>query len=367
MERNVGLWVLRAVVLGLGLGCSCVFPFSQPYDSVVRLPRLEERNCTLGARFESGLSKNSHRTDWTFFGGCKIPETGNAGTFFVSGHLPVTSYKGQSRLSDFVFLVDWYKVLDLWQDEHEKKDGGVKRGVKRYVWNQKYMSEQNSRDSGRNKKRDKKYTLGQKYIQDLVVLAKLGVSFPTANARKMLDGSNIWLDRWGVPIGVGLEGDFKYSIKAGIDFDMLVFHDSDRLQRTKDKDGVEHVLYAKANVGLGYGVEWQLHAYVQAFRFRYGFSAKAAYQFVQGVDDWIIEERDKSNTSETINASRIFSDWHAHKLIFSLNYDGGGDTEGDEKEDWSFAPQVHLFWKIPIAGKSVIRTHTIGGQLAFNF
>jgi len=213
------------------------------------------------------------------------------------------------------------------------------------------------------------YKVRDEYLDYVTIAAKLGVSIPTGKEKDEDQAFAMALGNdgaWGLPFGVGLELDFDWDIKLGVDFDFLVLFDETRTRRLKtNMYQTEFLLLNKGLATKEHGFTWQAHAYLQAFRFFYGLSAKVAYMYTHHDNDKFVSKSDGFD-STIINTAKSLENWDTHNLIFSLNYDGNIGKDGKE-DDWWCVPQVQLFYKLPVGGKNVIDCHTWGGQIGVSF
>jgi len=213
------------------------------------------------------------------------------------------------------------------------------------------------------------YRQNKDYLKLATVHAKLGLSLPTGEQKdedrvfSMPMGND---GAWGMPLGIGLELDFIHNIKLGIDADFLVLFDKERVRRLKTHRGqTEFLLLNKGAATREYGLTWQFHLYLQAFRFLDNFSARVAYLFTKRDADRLIP---KSNdfSYETVNTAHSLRECNVHNIIFSLNYDLGVSKKL-KKKDWPVVTQFNLFYKLGVSGKNFIDCDTIGGQVAIKF
>ena len=210
-----------------------------------------------------------------------------------------------------------------------------------------------------------RYRQDKEYLKIVGLYSKLGISIPTGEeidedkAFSMamgLDGA------WAIPFGFGLELDFVHKIRAGLDVDFLAILDKERVRRLKTSiDQTEFLLLNKGTATKEYGLTWQFHLYVQALEFFKGFSARVAYQFVKHDDDRLVPKRNDFDYS-VINSANSLKEWNSHNFVFSLTYDAFKDFK-----EWKVAPQIQLFFKLPVAGRNIIDNQSFGGQLTFNF
>lgn len=209
------------------------------------------------------------------------------------------------------------------------------------------------------------YRQDKDYLKMVTLHAKLGVSMPTGQKKDEDQAFSMPLGHdgaWGLPVGMGMELDFVKHIKAGMDVDFLVLFDETRDRRLKTNDlQTEFLLLNKGRATKEHGLTWQFHLYLQFCRLIKGLSLGADYHFVKHDDDRL-NPRNNTFSFGVVNSARSLKEWNAHNILFKAQYDFA-----DNKSDWKVAPQLALFYKLPVAGKNIVDAHTFGGQLAVNF
>ncbi|MFH0898094.1 MAG: hypothetical protein V1855_00785, partial [bacterium] len=167
---------------------------------------------------------------------------------------------------------------------------------------------------------------------------------------------------WAIPFGIGLELDFIYHIRLGLDADFVAILDKDRSRRMKtSRDQTEFLLLNKGEATKEYGLLWQFHVFAQIVDILKGLSVKVGYQFVKHDEDRLVPKNNDFDYT-VVNSAHSLEEWNVHNIVFSLNYDAFKSSPR-----WKIAPQFSVFYKLPVAGKNVIDAQTFGGQLALRF
>lgn len=301
--------------------------------------------------------------------------------FFASYKLPISEIPGTLAVSLYVPVI-WKKIDDVCCEDLTVfdpvfPDGG--RNIKRFITDK---LQQNVKDWGcldiccnwddtslgdiaLMLEWSNIYHQDKEWLKAVMLYLKGGVLFPTAEEadENIAVSMPLGFDgAWGLPLGFGIELDFKKKVHAGVDVDFFILFDETRNRRMKTHvDQTEFLLLNKGRATKEYGLTWQFHLWAQAYHVFRGLSAKFAYQYIKHDDDRLIP---KCNDFDfcLVNSDCRLKEWSVHNLIFMLNYDAF-----DECKKWKIKPQVSLFYKLPVAGKCIIDTHTIGGQVAVSF
>lgn len=201
-------------------------------------------------------------------------------------------------------------------------------------------------------------------IRGVELFAQTGINLPTGKEREedrafsMALGSDA---AFGIPVGLGLNVEFINTIKAGLNVDFLAYLDKTRERRLKTlAPQTELFLLNKGKATKDYGLNWQFYLYLQSYHFVGGLSAKAAYQYLRHDADKLTP-RDNGFSYDVINTSKRLSEWYAHNVIFSLDYDHVGSG------DHLVTPQLGVFYKLPVGGKGVLGMQSVGVNLGANF
>ena len=201
-------------------------------------------------------------------------------------------------------------------------------------------------------------------LEAVELMAKLGVSCPTAQERDEDRAFAVALGNdgaWSMPFGVGLNLDFKYHIRLGADAQFEVIFDHSKNYRMKtDVTQTRFMLLNKGQASMDYGFTWRFNLLAEAHRFGYGMSLGVAYQYLKHDDDRLSPQNNAFNAS-VVNSANWLKEYNTHNLIFKFNWDGRACMKT------SLAPQLSVFYKLPIDGKNVMLQDTVGGQLAINF
>lgn len=322
-----------------------------------------------GAAVDDGvrghLEMTGEYTGWdvNFHAGYDLPFKGLPGEFSLYVYVPVVH-----RGIDDIKIKDLTKELASPQNNNtrrfltDKATENIKRlaGIDLGNWERTGLGDVtvmlNWADSYRQEK---------EYLKRVHLHGKIGLSLPTSEEKDEDKAFSMPLGHdgaWGLPVGMGMQLDFIHNIRAGIDVDFLVLFDKSRVRRLKtNKNQTEHLLLNKGRATKEYGLTWQFHLYAEWARIFKGFSLGAAYQFVKHDDDRLNPRHNDFDYS-MINSLHSLQEWNTHNILFKARYDFV-----DAKSSAFFAPQVSLFYKLPVAGKNVIDHHAVGGQVQLHF
>lgn len=193
--------------------------------------------------------------------------------------------------------------------------------------------------------------------------AKIGVSVPTGSIKDIDKAFSLPMGNdgaWGLPIGVNLGLNFIHHIRAGLDADFMILFDNTSTRRLKTTTTqTEFLLLNKGRTLKEYGLTWQFHLYLQAYRFAGGLSASVGYDYTKHDHDTLTPKTNNFDYS-VVNSAESLQEWQSHNMLFKINYDW-------ENAFAHVSPQIELFYKLPIAGKNIIYTSTGGFQVGMNF
>jgi len=202
-------------------------------------------------------------------------------------------------------------------------------------------------------------------LKDVYLHAKAGLTFPTAEEKDEDKAFSVALGNdgaWGIPFGIGLDLYFKQKIAFGIDAEFLVLFDQSKTRRMKTEAyQTEFFLLNKGKATKDYGLTWKFNAYLQAFRFLDGLSLKFDYEYLKHDDDKLTPKSDDFSAA-IVNTATSLKEYNSHNLIFQLNYDFF-----EACLTRSYKPQLSLYYKLPVGGKNIISSQTVGGQIAVSF
>jgi hypothetical protein len=200
-------------------------------------------------------------------------------------------------------------------------------------------------------------------LESVTLSALLGVTCPTGEKRDVNQAFSVPFGEdgaWGMPVSIGLDLDFKYHIRLGLEAEFYVVFDntSTRRMMTFD-DQTEFLLLEKGRASCDHGLEWKFFLYLQGYRFWKGLSLRFAYEYIKHDNDTLTPKSEYFSTT-IVNTANELREWNEHQLIFSLNYDFVDST-------WGIKPQFSVFYKLPVYGKNILNPETVGGQFALNF
>lgn len=203
-------------------------------------------------------------------------------------------------------------------------------------------------------------------LENVQLIAKIGLSMPTAPERdedkvfSMARGND---GAWSLPFGVGLNLDFKYHVRLGIEAEFEVMFDHSKEFRMKtEQHQTRFMLLNKGRANMEYGFNWHFNLMAQAYRFWHGCSVGVSYEYAKHDDDRLVPH-DNSFDATIANDAAWLKEVNMHHFIFKASWDGSGYTCPVKR----FTPHASLFYKLPLDGKNVIMTHTFGGQLGVSF
>lgn len=202
-------------------------------------------------------------------------------------------------------------------------------------------------------------------LKNVCVHAKAGVSMPTGQEKdedEALSMATGYDGAWAIPLGLGLDLEFKGHFKLGIEGELEIILDETKTRRMKTYEHqTEFFLLNKGKATKEYGLQWKFYAYLQAFHLYEGFSLKVAYEYTKHDADKL-----KPKTNEfsyaVVNTAHSLGEMNLHSIIASINYDFFSECK-----NVCFKPQINFFYKLPVAGRNIIDSQTFGGQLTFSF
>lgn len=201
-------------------------------------------------------------------------------------------------------------------------------------------------------------------IRGVELFAQVGLSLPTGKERDEDKAFSMALGgdgAFGVPVGLGLNVQFINTMRAGLNVDFLAYLDKTRERRLKTHQAQSELfLLNKGKASRDAGLNWQFYLYLQSHHFLGGLSAKAAYQYLRHDADRL-SPRDNGFSYDVVNTSNRLSEWYAHNVIFSLDYDH------NTTQDHLVVPHLGVFYKLPVGGKAVIAMQSVGVTMGASF
>jgi len=194
------------------------------------------------------------------------------------------------------------------------------------------------------------------YLKKVRINANVGVSIPTGKQRDEDQALSLPLGldgAWGIPLSLGLDLDFVYHLKAGIDLSLLGTFDTTRTYRMKtDVNQTDFLILHKGQASKSQGPMWQFTLFTQAKKiFFSGLSTTISYHFVKH-DENRLSPKSYDFDNSIVNSAQSLKEWATHSFVFRGSYSPLG---------------LSFFYKLPVAGKRSILANTVGGQIAFNF
>ena len=212
---------------------------------------------------------------------------------------------------------------------------------------------------------EKAFKQDKDFLRNVNMYAKLGLTTPTGAKKDNAKAFSFAMGNdgaWGLPAGLGLSLDMKYHLRLGVDVEFLVLFDETHDRRMKTiRTQTEFLMLNSGRATLDHGLTWKFNLFLQEYQFVGGLSLKAAYEYIKHDDDRL---HPKSNgfDYDIVNSAKSLSEWHSHNIIIQGNYDFF-----EECNSCAIKPQLGVFYKIPVGGKNIIDTQTVGGQLTLNF
>jgi hypothetical protein len=196
----------------------------------------------------------------------------------------------------------------------------------------------------------------KEYLKNVCVNAGVGVTIPTSGRKDEDQSFSMPLGNdgaWGIPARIGLDLNFVWHLRAGIELSFLGLFDTTGVFRMKtERHQTDFLLLHKGNATKSQGPTWQFTLFGGAKKlYLKGLSAMIAYYFVKHDEDRFAPKSYNFDSS-IVNSAQSLKEWSAHSFVFSATYAPIG---------------LSLFYRLPITGKRSIFGHTFGGQIAFNF
>jgi len=212
----------------------------------------------------------------------------------------------------------------------------------------------------------KDYKQLKKILKMVRVNASVGVTIPTGEKKDVDQALAQPLGNdgaWGIPASIGLDLNFVYNLRAGINIDILgLFDTTDTYRMKTSTHQTDFLLLHKGEATKSQGTSWQFTLFGQAKRlFAKGLSGMVSYHFFKHDEDRLTPKSYNFDHS-IVNSAESLKEWAHHNFVFRLSYALHG-----WESDKSFKPQISIFYKLPIAGKRSITCKSIGGQISFSF
>jgi hypothetical protein len=222
-----------------------------------------------------------------------------------------------------------------------------------------------------------------KFINILPSL-KFGFSIPSGKQKNEDSAFGMALGNdgaWSLIFGGGMELEVIDGIKVGVSTDYTYLFDKTKLRRLKtnpvaEEHQTDFLLLSKGLAKKEHGATIQACPFIQFFRLDENISLKFAYQYAEHKKDKLLTsayltEKDPAPSralvrspfqNEEINKGNTLNGWFVHNLIVQFNWDLATNAR-----KVGGAPQVSLFYKKGIDGRSIIDSDTFGGQIGFTF
>lgn len=166
----------------------------------------------------------------------------------------------------------------------------------------------------------------------------------------------------GLIFGLGLDLTLGSYLKVGGDIQLHQLFGNTRCRRIKvSPDQTDLLFLAKTTLYKDFGLLQRFNFYVQFWNIQ-GLALKFGYQFVKRGDD-IVSIRSQQFSDVIANTAENLQEYTLHHAVVNLSYDGARHVCRDA---W-VKPYASLFARIPIMGKRVIASPTVGGVIGFDF
>jgi len=202
-------------------------------------------------------------------------------------------------------------------------------------------------------------------IDKVRLTGRLGITVPTG-AKKNEDitfSQPLGYDgSVSVPITFGLDIYFKCKLRFGLELELTSIFDDTRVRRLKtNANQTDYLLLQKGEARKSYGTTWKFNLCLVYEHFLGGLSGRFAYQYFRHNDD-DLHVKSQGFSDDIVNTAQSLKDRTFHNFIFQLNYDFFKEAKRSV-----IKPQLCVFYKLPVAGRRSFMSHTIGGEIAFNF
>ena len=202
-------------------------------------------------------------------------------------------------------------------------------------------------------------------LKNVEVDARVGFSLPTdrkTDPDKLFAFSYGYDGAVGLMFGGGLNVTLGCWFKTGFDVQLTHLFGNTRERRIKTAiNQTELLLLAKTDAYKDYGLIQRFSLFAQAYHIFGGLSVLAGYQFLKhGQSTLQLQSCDFSNT--IANTAVSLEESILHSFEGNIHYDFN-----ENWCDWSVAPQLTLFTRVPFNGKRAVGFTTIGAIFAVDF
>lgn len=196
---------------------------------------------------------------------------------------------------------------------------------------------------------------------------RVGINIPTAvtqDENKILAlpfGNN---GSWGIQIAGGLDLDFVYRTRFGLDVQLLFLFGNIRDRRLKiDCNQTDLLFPVKIPAYRDYGLGQQFNLFLENFGLYNicGLSFKLNYQYLKRNEDQLFFCKDKIDPL-IVNGAESLQDWTAHSFIFKLTHDWAFLNPDNQSR-----PAIDLWFKLGFNGKRAILLNTLGAAFTFRY
>lgn len=309
------------------------------------------------------LTGEYEEQDVTLFCKYKLPELID-GTFEAALYIPFKSVKYKNvcwqdqtldtLMADKIFKDDIsgqieQKALDLGRLNINKtgyKKTGLGDMVLMLKWHKDYEQEKD-------------------FLKWVRVKAQVGVSMPTGEKKDQDQSLSLPLGNdgaWGIPASLGLDLNFIWHLRAGIQLDFFgIFNRTGEYRMRTSRHQTDYLLLHKGTATKSQGASWKFTLFGQAKKIFKGLSAMVSYHFEKHDEDRL-SPKSYDFDYAIVNTAENMKEWATHSFAFQATYDLFG-LESKRK----YKPQISAFYKLPITGKRAILAHTFGAQIGFSF
>jgi hypothetical protein len=195
------------------------------------------------------------------------------------------------------------------------------------------------------------------------VTIKTGLSVPTARQRKINEAFSVaagYNGHVGVPLSfdmaLGLYDWFTWGTHVGGQF--FLKHDvCARMKTHADQNGFIKLAQGAAREDLGN--LWDVGTYLKADHIAGGFSLMVGYTYASQEDTTLTPVDTDIFTASIVNNDETLKKWRRHDIHVKAEYDFA-----QEEKSWN--PILSVEANVPVGGKRIFNTWTIGGNLGLN-
>lgn len=204
-------------------------------------------------------------------------------------------------------------------------------------------------------------------LKNVRINLRAGLNLPTglrADEDKMLAVSFGNDGALGVPFGLGLDLQYVFYLRAGIDVQLTHVFGNTRTRRVvTNENQTDLLLLKKMDVYKDFGLTQQFNLYVQIYKLVKQSSLLVGYQFIKQGKDELSLCANPDFSSVVANSAEYLKERTIHQIIVRADYDIGAHF----KKDPSLYPRMSFYARLPFKGKRAALTTDIGLTLSLDF